>query len=459
MTESTFNFTGSDVPPNSIETERALLGSLMIDRDAVASVADWVTEKAFFDGRNGIIYRAMLKLWDERKPCDHVTLTEFLERHKVIDQVGGYAYIGSLFTEVPTAVHAPYYGEIIMRLAKRRAAIKSAEAIVGMTYAGDIDLDELVAKFRRDLAPFAEASERPMTFAEKLDANARKVLARWEGELDEHVIPTGVPAIDSALYGGLRPGNLCYVAGRPGMGKSVWMMQMAAAAAELTGKTSIVASLEMSEEEIFNRLVASEAEVPFGIAYARVRSTTQEDAWLRANERLKLLPLHVDDHLNTTAKLRGFIERMMADQEIGIVFVDHLSKLRDQIPGNSQEAKTSEISNRLKQLAVDAKVPVVCLSQLSRAVEEQQPFRPELQHLKYSGSLEADADIVFLMYRRRYYVEKNMLAADPKMDYVPGGNLHKVELNLAKSRNGEVRTFEMGWEPRWMKLNETRRAA
>lgn len=440
------------LPPHDLEAEQALLGSLLIDRDAIVRVADLVPEDAFFHGANATIFRAVRNLYRAGKPADMVTVSGFLKHHGVLDEIGGYSYLSTLYGATPTSVHVEYYAGIVLEHARRRAVIDAGAAIVAEGYraGGELDVEELVRKLRADADRFLPESERGGSYRDVMEQHRTRVVDRWEGRLIEHVIPTGIGTIDRLMHGGLRPGDVLYIGGRPGSGKTSLMLQIANYAARATGMTSLIAELEMSHEALLNRAIAAEGKVPFGVAYSQLADQNKRDQWLEASERLEQDPVVIDTTARTTERIVSRAERLLADGPVGIVFIDHLDYLADPIRGDSVEQRTSELSKRIKRMAASLRVPVVVLSQLNRAVEERPPYVPNLKHFKNSGAIEADTDYALLLYRRKYYVDKGMLEADAHEDWVTGTNWHKAECIVAKNRNGEVTTIPIGWEPATM---------
>lgn len=446
------------MPPHNLEAEQALLGSLLIDRDAVAAVADWVTPEAFYWGANATIYRAILALWSVRRPCDLVTLTDLLQSRRKLDEVGGVSYLAALISATPTAAHVSHYGELVVGYARRRAMIDAACDVVAETHRGELAIDDAVGSLRQAVEPFTPPRlEGTGTYAETMDDHLTRVLHRWEGQLDEHVVPTGIGAIDRIILGGFRGGDLAFIGARPGMGKTSSMLQMAHHAAAATDRVSLVVELEMSPEALRNRAIAAEAGVDFGVAYATIADQVSRERWLGAAERLKALPVAIE-RLPTTDRILAQCERLAAERPLGAIYIDHLDYLQDRVKGDAPEQRTAELTRRCKQLAMTLGVPVIVLAQLNREVEQRPPYVPALKHFRNSGAIEADTDYAFLLYRRKYYSDKGMLDPDMGLDYCPASPLHRAEWYVAKNRNGEVRSIDLGWDPRSMTFHEVRAA-
>jgi replicative DNA helicase len=443
------------LPPHNIAAEQSVLGSLLIDRDAIAEVADWLTPAAFYHAANATLYKGLLWMWRHRIPADFVTLTDLLKQHKKLEDVGGLAYLSSLLNATPTAAHLRYYAGIVNRTARQRALIDQAAQLTALAWKEDVDPETFVGAIRRAVEPFAEGDTDETTFADALDTHQERVEHRWAGTLVEHVIPTGIRSVDRVLMGGLRPGDLAMLGGRPGMGKTSGMLQVAQFAAMSTGKHALIVELEMGKEALFDRAIAAEARVPFATAYERIGDMGKRELWRHAKDRLKALPVSVETGLRTTDKIAAHCERLAATADLGIIFIDHLDYLADQTRTDNTERHTAELTRRCKRLAQTLNVPVVALAQLNRDVEASPPFMPNLKHFKNSGAIEADCDHAWLLYRRKYYVDKGMLDAETD-DYMPQSNQHRAQWIVAKNRNGEVTTVSLGWSPETMSFHDAR---
>jgi replicative DNA helicase len=454
-----------DELPSNFGAEQATLGSLLIDRDAVAQVADWLPAEAFFDQRNERVYRSLLWLWNKRVPADLVTLTSELDRVGRLDAVGGMAYLSELMTVVPSAVHLTYYADLVMEAARRRAVAEAAADVVRQAYAGTVEVEDVVGAMRRAVEPFAPPSDgERVLLAEAIPAQMQTTQDRWDGLIRERVTPTGIASLDRSLWGGLRDEDLAVVAAMSGMGKTSLMLQIAQAAAERTGKVSVVVSLEMRAEAIRNRLIAAEAGVGYGVAYDTIGDLGKRALWMRAAERLQHLPLAVLTEPRTTDRIRGELERLSTEHDIGLVLIDHLDLLADEFRSDGEETRVAKLTQRCKAIGQQVKVPVVVLAQLNRAVDAKAPFLPEPRHIRGSGRIREICDVLLMPYRRRAYVELQMLEADNQADYLPfpRGNEQRVDLFLFKNRNGELGMMPLGFDPMAMAFrdaSETRVAA
>jgi replicative DNA helicase len=440
------------LPPHDSDAEQALLGSLLIDRDAIAGVVESLKPEAFFLSANATIYRAMLGLWAVRRPCDLVTLSALLASRGKLDEVGGAAYLSALMASVPTAVHLHHYADIVNEHARRRALIDAGSMMVATGYAkvAEPDYDRMMVDARSSISAF-DPLDRPAD--EQVDAlidNLRQTtFKRWSGDYVDDTTPSGIEQIDRLTGGGMRRRELWVIAARPSMGKSALMLHMA------RRTRALIFSLEMPTEQVLNRMICAEAGVPYQVAYQQVGDLDQRNRWLAASERLeKLTGMIVDKPGMTTARIEAITSRAIAEHGINAVYIDHLNYLNDQFRYSNEQEKTGELVRRCKQIANVCDVPVVLISQLNREAESREGCMPRMSDLRSSGRIEEDADFVGLLYRRLYYVNKGMIDAKVDLDWVTASNWQKVQLMVAKNRNGETGTAWLGWEAASMRFHE-----
>lgn len=445
------------LPPHNIEAEQALVGSLLLDRDTIPLVADWVPPEAFYHGANGVIFRAMLGLWKVRRPCDLVTLIDLLTARSALEKAGGVAYITSLLTVVPTAAHAEHYAAIVMTHYRDRTTIDAGAELVAMGYRGEATAEDSLAFLREKLEPIRLTPQQVggNTIPDLIDNHIERTTSRWDGRLPGIVVPTGIWGVDRLLHGGMRTGELIYIGGRPGSGKTSLALQMAKIAAKRTGRLSLVVELEMTQEAIINRMIAAQANVPFSVAYDMLGDVEKRERWLSATDALREYNIAIEGDLRTTAQIANYIERVHVENPIGAVYIDHIDHLSDpDLLAKSPTERIGAISKRLRQLTRNVEPPIVALAQLNRQTEEHPPFRPSLNNFKNSGAVEEDADLALLIYRRHYYVARGDLESSATEDYVDGvSNRQKVECIVAKNRNGEVDMVPLGWEPETMSFH------
>jgi replicative DNA helicase len=414
------------LPPHNIEAEQSVLGSLLIDRDAIIRVASYVKAEDFYISANGTVYQAILDLYNRREPTDFLTLSDELERRNSLDDIGGLGYLSSLLNVVPTAVHVEYYGRIVERTATLRRLIDAGTQIAGIGYQDNLDAEDALdsaeqALFtvsqRRQTKDFQSISDVLDRFFDQLD-----YLQQNRGEVVG--VPTGFTDLDK-LTGGLQRSDLLILAARPSMGKTAFALGMAYGAAVQHGKKVGVFSLEMSAEQLVQRLLATET----GVDSHRLRLGNIDDSeWdriSRAFGRLAEAQIYIDDSANASVMdVRSKARRLQAEQGLDLIIVDYLQLMSGRRSDNRVQ-EISEISRGLKGLARELNIPVVALSQLSRAVETRADHRPMLSDLRESGSIEQDADIVMFIFRDDKYDENSEKKGI-------------AEIIIAKHRNGPV---------------------
>ena len=429
------------LPPQNIEAEEAVLGSILIDRDAIVKVAPFLKPEDYYREKNGWIFAAVLDLYDRHEPADFVTLCDEMERRGQLDDVGGREYITSLLNAVPTAVHAEYYGHIVERCATLRRLIGAAGGIAAIGYQDDIEADvaidqseQLLFKVaeRRQTKDFVAIKEAMHSYGEQLDA-----LYAQKG----HVVgvPTGYADLDGIL-GGLRKNDFIVLAARPSAGKTALGLAIACNAAK-SGVPVGVFSLEMSAEQLVQRLVAMEARVD---AHRLSTGYFSEDDWPTISQAMAVLselPIFIDDSATSTVmELRSKARRLKAEQNVGLVVIDYLQLIQGRGLENRVQ-EVSEISRALKGLARELEIPVLTISQLSRAVESRTDHMPILSDLRESGSIEQDADVVIFIHREKMYNENT-----PKGDV--------ADVRVAKHRNGPVDTIHLRFFPEYTQFTD-----
>jgi replicative DNA helicase len=419
------------LPPHNLEAEQSLLGSLLIDRDAIIKVATTIKQDDFYSGANGTIYQAIVDLYNRREPTDFVTLTDELTRQERLDQVGGVAYLTSLLNIVPTAVHVEYYGKIVERTATLRRLIDAGATIVSIGYRDGVDTEEALDAAERAIF---DVSQRRSTrdfqsLADVLDRFFDQIdyMQQHRGEVVG--VPSGFADLDQ-LTGGMQKSDLIIVAARPSVGKTAFALGMAYGAAVQHAKTVGVFSLEMAAEQIVQRLLATET----GVDSHRLRlGQIDDNEWdriSRAFGRLSEAKIYIDDSAGLNVmEVRSKARRLQAEHGLDLLIVDYLQLMYARRSENRVQ-EISEISRGLKSLARELNIPVIALSQLSRAVESRADHRPMLSDLRESGSIEQDADIVMFIYRDEVY--------DPNTE-----KKGIAEIIVAKHRNGPVGSINL----------------
>ncbi|MBL8159607.1 replicative DNA helicase [Candidatus Saccharibacteria bacterium] len=435
------------LPPQSLDAEVSLLGAVLIDQDILAEISSIVRPRDFYDKRHEIIFGAMIRLFEQHKPVDLLTLTEALKNKEELDDIGGPGYLADLTTSVPTAAHAESYAEIVSQKATRRRLIKASSEIAEYSFDEDSNIQELLGKAEAELFAVSETNVKQdvTSIAEILNESFERLdeLHRNKGQL--RGVRTGWRDLD-AKTAGLQRSDLIILAARPAMGKTTLVTNLAYNVATKEKKPVILFSLEMSKEQLVNRMLADAANVDSWAI--RTGNLTDEDfeKLSHAMGELAEAPIYIDDTPGLTVlEMRTKARRIAHDQPLGLIIIDYLQLMSGSSSGNQSNRvqEVSEISRGLKLVARELDVPLIALSQLSRTVETRTPQIPQLADLRESGSIEQDADIVMFIYREQYY--------NPETD-----RQNITDLIIAKHRNGPVGRIELYFHPerlRFMSLD------
>ncbi len=432
------------LPPQSIEAEQSVLGSILIDRDAIIEVADFLKPEDFYRQAHGRIFAVMMDLSERREPVDVVTVAEALERTGDLDAIGGRSYLGTLSNQTPTAVHAAQYARIVERKAVLRNLISAAGKIAGIGYEDPAEVQEAIDRAESEL--FAVSQRRVAAGFSALKSLLHDAYDRLD-YLHEHRgeisgVRTGFQDLD-ALTTGLQKSDLVILAARPSVGKTSFALNIAEHAAARDRKAVGIFSLEMSKEQLVLRLLSSVA----NIDSQRLRTGFLDELDFTriapAMNTLSEAPIYIDDTPNiSTMELRTKARRLQAESGLDLVIVDYLQLMQSSTTTKdaNRVQEVAEISRGLKALARELKVPVIALSQLSRQPEMRESKEPRLSDLRESGSIEQDADLVMFLWR-----EKERGSDDQSTE----GEV--VKLKLAKHRNGPTGEIDL-----WFKKAQTR---
>jgi len=422
------------VPPYNLEAEQALLGSMMIDREAVYIAMETVQADYFYKEAHRIIYNALLNLEARGEPVDMITLTEELRQENNLEKVGGVSYIATLANMVPTAANARYYANIVEEKAILRSLIRFANNLASRCYEDVEDTHELLDSAEQNILEIA--GRRNIGGLVPIKQVLGDTLEKIEYLSSKKGSITGVPSFFTDLdnmTSGWQPSDLIIVAARPSMGKTSFCLNIALNAA-IRAKTPVaIFSLEMSREQLVQRLMSSEAMID---QHKLRTGRLLDEEWVRLTKAVQPLStanLYIDDTpAISILELRARARRLKAEKGLGLIVIDYLQLMQLGRRNENRQQEISEISRSLKALARELNVPVIALSQLSRAVEQTSEKKPALSHLRESGALEQDADLVMFIYRDEYY--------NPNTDR-PG----IAELIIAKHRNGPTGTVELGF--------------
>jgi replicative DNA helicase len=424
------------IPPQNLEAETSLLGSILIEKDAIIRVADIVSAEDFYVDRHALIYAAIMDLYEQRQPIDIVSLSNKLSAAGELDRIGGSSYVAGLTSAVPTAAHVVHYAGIVSHKATLRRLIAAASNITQYGYDEQTPLDQLLDKAEQTVFEVSQKNlKQNFIPIHSILADSFDRLNEMHSNSDKlRGIPTGFRDIDK-LLAGLQNSDLLILAARPSMGKTTLVMNIAHHVAAKEGIPVGFFSLEVSKEQLIDQLLAIES----GIDSWKLRTgALDDDDFPRINEAMAELseaPLYIDDSaLTNVMEMRTKARRLQAEHGLGLVVIDYLQLISGgarSMEGRQQEV--SEISRGLKGLARELNVPVLALSQLSRAVESRNPPIPQLSDLRDSGSIEQDADVVAFIYRPWYYDKQ----ADENI----------TEVLVKKHRNGPIGDVELYFHP------------
>jgi replicative DNA helicase len=426
------------VPPHNIEAEQSVLGSLMLDKDAIIRVADLIKVGDFYKDGHNLIYQAMLDLYEEREPIDILSISNKMEEKEKLEQIGGSSYLASLVNAVPSASHIVHYARVVQKKATLRRLIKAASDILEMGYDEGEDiqkvLDEAEQKLfkvsqkyiKQDFIPIKSILEDAFNRIDELHKEGNK----FRG------VPTHFADLDNILAG-LQKSDLIILAARPSIGKTTLALDFARKIAVKEKVPVGIFSLEMSSDQLIDRMLAAEAGVDlWRLRTGKLHSEGPNNDFQRIGDAMGILseaPIFIDDSASANImEMRTMARRLQAEHKLGLIIIDYLQLMEGRGSENRVQ-EISEISRSLKNLARELNIPVLALSQLSRAVESRTPQIPKLSDLRESGSIEQDADVVLFLYRE-----------DREKPDTPNKNI--VEVHIAKHRNGPIGRTQLYFE-------------
>ena len=436
------------IPPQNLDAEMSLLGAVLIDEETLADISEHVTTKDFYDKRHATIYGAMIRLFERHKPVDLLTLTDELKKKDELDAVGGASYLTDLTNYVPTAAHAEAYAEMVAQKAVRRRLIKASSEISELGFDEDQDVQELLSRAEQELFSVSDQSlKQDLTSIDQIlteSFDRMEELHRNKGAL--RGIRTGYRDLDN-MTAGLQRSDLIILAARPAMGKTTLVTNLAYNVATVNKQSVLFFSLEMSKEQLVDRMLADAS----GVDAWNIRTGNLSDEdFSKLSEAMGEMaeaPIFIDDKPGLSVlEMRTKARRAAHDAPLGLIIVDYLQLMQGSSKSSegNRVQEVSEISRGLKLIAREMNVPVIALSQLSRSVESRSPQIPQLADLRESGSIEQDADIVMFIYREAYY--------NPETE-----RENITDLIIAKHRNGPVGKVELYFHPerlRFMSLDK-----
>jgi replicative DNA helicase len=424
------------LPPQSVEVEQSVLGAVLLDQEALVRVLDVINERDFYQDVHRWIFQSMVELFEDNVPIDVITVAERLKKKERLEAVGGAAYLAELADMVPTSAHVWYHSQIVREKAILRTLIQSATAIVADSYEGAQDVDMVLD--RAEQAIFEISQRRTTSGFAGINTILKGSFKRIEQLYERKELVTGVATGFTDFdrrTSGLQPSDLIIIAGRPGMGKTAFSMNIAQHVGVRVGRPVAIFSLEMSKEQLVTRMLCAEA---------RVDSTKLRTGFLRRDDwplltkaagTLSEARIYIDDApAQTSLDIRSKARRLRAELgDLALVVVDYLQLMQGRRGTENRQQEVSEMTRALKALAKELDVPVVALSQLSRAVEARKPPRPQLSDLRESGAIEQDADVVCMIYRDEIYDEESM-------------DKGVAEVIIAKQRNGPTGVVKLAFQ-------------
>lgn len=427
--------------PNSLEAEQSVVGSMVMDRAAIIAASETLAAEDFYHKQYAVLFDAMIELFNQNEPVDFVTLQNKLKEKDVPPEVSSLSYINDLVAAVPTSANIRYYASIVKEKAMLRRLIKVTDEIQNKCYAGSEDLETIFAETEKSIFQLLQSQETgefvPIKQVVMNALDRIEKASRIEGNVTG--IATGFIDLDYRMSG-LQPSDLILVAARPSMGKTAFVLNIAQYTAFHDNLPTAVFSLEMSKEQLVNRLFSLESRVDAQVL--RNGSLTDSD-WEKLIEGAGVIGrsnLIIDDTPGISiGELRSKCRKYKLEHDIKLVIIDYLQLMSGSGRIDSRQQEISEISRALKALARELHVPVIALSQLSRAVEQRPDHRPMLSDLRESGAIEQDADVVMFIYRDDYYNKDT----DKK---------NIAEIIIAKQRNGPIGTVNLVWLPQYTKF-------
>ena len=432
--------------PHDLVAEQSVLGAVFISPETMISLADELTPDDFYKPANKIVFKTMLSLLEKGEPIDATTMVSALTNQGDISNIGGINYVVELVNSTPTSKNVEHYAKLVKEKATLRKVIADLSESLSSAYQGDVSISDIIAKTEKSMLDISNqnAGTGFRNVADILDTHMQIVETRSQTDGFVTGLSTGFVGLDK-ITTGLHEGNLIILAARPAMGKTALALNIAKHVATVERKPAVIFSLEMGAEELIERMVASEGMVP---GYHLKTGNLSTDEWKRlvhAQSNLYDVPIFVDDTAGIRiSEIRSKARKLAQEMGgLGVIIIDYLQLITGS-KGENRQQIVSEISRELKILAKDLKVPVIALSQLSRAVEQRQDKRPMLADLRESGSIEQDADIVAFLYRDAYYQKE-------QADSQEANNV--TELILEKNRHGSLGTVKLYFHKEYTKFS------
>ncbi len=419
------------LPPQNIEAEMSVLGSLMLDKEAIIKIANLIRLGDFYRDNHNLIYEAILELYEKNEPIDVLSLANRLEEKKQLEKIGGSSYLASLVNSVPSSSNVVHYAKVVQKKSTLRKLIEAANEILELGYQEGEDVEKMLDMAEQKLFAVSQKYIKQdfVPIKSILESAFNRIDELHKGDHKMRGIPSGFPDMDKVLAG-FQKSDLVILAARPSIGKTTLALDLARSVASKEKIPVGVFSLEMSADQLVDRMLAAQSGVDlWRLRTGRLKTDTGDDDFQRIGEAMGILseaPIYIEDTGSANVmEMRTMARRLQSEHNVGLIIIDYLQLMEGRTSGESRVNEISEISRALKQLARELNVPIIALSQLSRAVESRSPQIPKLSDLRESGSIEQDADVVMFLYRE-----------DREKPDTPNKNI--VEVHIAKHRNGPI---------------------
>ena len=427
------------LPPQSAEAEESVLGALMIDKDAIIKVADILLSEDFYKPTHSKIYKAILKLYENHQPIDIVSITDKLKELDSLKEIGGSSYLAQLIEKVPTASHVGHYATIVKEKKILRDLISAAGEITETAFAPGDDVDSVLDKVEQKIFSISQrsVSNRFIHIKEELKSAYERLESLHRGEGRLRGVGTGFDGLDSKLSG-LQKSDLIVIGARPSLGKTAFALDIVRHIAMKEKQPVGIFSMEMSKEQVIDRLIASVSRVPlWKLRTGQLSSDAEFELIQSGLDALSSAPIFIDDTPSPNIlQMRSMARRLQTEHGLALIVIDYLQLIQPRTGSDNIVQQITEISRGLKGLARELNVPVLALSQLSRVVEHREVKIPRLADLRDSGSIEQDSDVVMFIYRK----DRDKVDPDPDEQ-------NTAEIIIAKHRNGPLGTVQLKFDP------------
>ncbi len=428
----------SKIPPQHIEAEESVLGALMLDKNAIIRVADLLKDGDFYKPVHNMLYRAILGLYEKSQPIDILTVTNSLKEAGQLDTVGGASFITSLIDKVPSASHIEHYAKLVKEKKVLRDLIATSTQITEDAFATQTDVEELLGEIESKILSISQhsISQKFFPVRDELKSAFERIEKLHNGQGGMRGVPSGFRQLDNILSGFQRS-DLVIIGARPSVGKTSLVLDMARHAAIREAKHVGIFSLEMSREQIIDRILAAESAVPlWKLRTGKLNDENDFSLIQNGLDTLSRATLYIDDTPSPTVlQMRAMARRLQSEHGLDMIIVDYLQLIQPRTSSDNIVSQITEISRGLKLLAREINVPVIALSQLSRAIDQRDSGMPRLSDLRDSGSIEQDADVVMFISRK----DRNKVGLDPAEE-------NMTELIIAKHRNGPLGSISLRFD-------------